>query len=146
MDLFDTQSLEFLLSQVIRLHHSRTHALLGKLGIYPGQMPILLLLWKKDGLSQKEIADVIGLKPATITVMINRMEKAGWLERRSDSEDLRVSRVYLTEQAHLHRAQVEQVFITVNKECFSEFTDQEKVLLRRFLLHMRDNLEIQCCE
>ncbi len=140
MNFSDSESLEFLLAQVIRLHHHRTQILLGELGIYPGQPPILFMLWKKDGRSQKEFAERLGLKPATITVMLKRMERAGWVERRSDSEDLRVSRVYLTEQAKKIRPKVEQVLNTIYEECFEGFTDQEKVLLRRFLIHMRNNL------
>lgn len=140
MSLFDTESLESMFTQVIRLHHYRTQMLLGVLGIYPGQPPILFKLWEKDGRSQKELAGVSGLKPATITVMLNRMEKAGWLERRGDPEDLRVSRVYLTEQAKSIRPQVEQILKTIYKECFDGFTDQEKALLQQFLIKMRNNL------
>ena len=144
MELFDSESLEFLLGQVIRLHYHRTHMLLRELGIYPGQPSILFLLWEKDGRSQKELAEKIGLKPATVTVMLNRMEKAGWLDRRPDPEDLRVSRVNLTKQAKEIRPRVEQLLKTIYEESFKGFTDQEKVLLRRFLMHMRNNLGQVC--
>lgn len=146
MSLSETDSLEFLLSQVIRLQHYRTHMLLGELGLYPGQPPILFKLWKNDGCSQKEIAEKLGLKPATITVMLNRMEKAGWLERRSDPGDLRISRVFLTEKARAIRPKVEQKLQTIYEECFAGFTGEEKILLRRFLMHMRNNLKSACRE
>ncbi|PKM81188.1 MAG: MarR family transcriptional regulator [Firmicutes bacterium HGW-Firmicutes-14] len=140
MNFYDNESLEFLFAQVMRLHHHRTQKLLGELGIYPGQPPILFMLWKKDGRSQKEFAEMLGLKPATITVMLKRMEKAGWVERKPDPEDLRVSRVFLTERAEKFRPKVKQVLNTIYEESFEGFTQEEKVLMKRFLICMRNNL------
>jgi len=137
-------SLNFLLAQVIRLHHYRFQMLLGELGIHQGQPPILFLLWKKDGRSHKELADTLGLKPATITIMINRMEKSGWLQRRPDPEDMRVSRVYLTEKAKKVRPKVEEVLYIMEKECLNGFTNKEKILLRGFLVQMQENLNRAC--
>jgi DNA-binding MarR family transcriptional regulator len=98
------------------------------------------MLWKKDGRSQKEFAEMLGLKPATITVMLKRMEKAGWVERKPDPEDLRVSRVFLTERAEKFRPKVKQVLNTIYEESFEGFTQEEKVLMKRFLICMRNNL------
>jgi len=98
MNNLEIDSMNYLLGQVIRFYHQRTHMQLGKIGLYPGQPPILFMLWNKDGRSQKEFAEKLSLKPATITVMLRRMEKAGILERRIDAEDSRISRVYLTER------------------------------------------------
>lgn len=140
MNIPNTDSLDFLLAQVIRLHHARAHNLFGKLGLYRGQPPILFMLWKKDGRTQKEIAEKLQLKPATITDTLQRMEKSGLLERRPDPEDLRVSRVYLTEKGIKLQSEVEKVLQTLEGECFEGFTMEEKVLLRRFFIQMRDNL------
>ena len=66
-----------ILLEVIRFHYCRTHKLLEDVGIYPGQPPMLLELKKKGGQSQSELANRLNIKPATVTVMINRMEKVG---------------------------------------------------------------------
>lgn len=146
MDFFETDSMNFVLGQLIRVYHCRTHMLLGKLGLYPGQPPILFMLWKKDGCSQKELAEKLHVKPATITVMLRRMEKAGLLERREDSQDLRVSRVYLAQKGKEILQQLEEVLKVVEKECYKGFTDEERILLRRFLIQMRENLINSCKE
>lgn len=140
MSFFDQNSLESLLAQVIKTHHQRTHLLLGKLGLYPGQPAILFMLWEKDGRTQKELANKLGLKPATISIMVKRMEKAGLVERQEDREDLRISRIYVTEQGKKIRLEVETVVKELNDQCFNGFTMEEKLLLRRFLLQMLDNL------
>ena len=50
-----------------------------ELGIYPGQIPVLGLLAYKDGLSQREIAEKLRIKPPTVNVTVQRLEKAGFL-------------------------------------------------------------------
>lgn len=134
------KDLDFLLTQIIRLHHARAHRLFGKLGLYRGQPPILFILWQKDGRTQKEIAERLQLKPATITDGLKRMERAGLLERRPDPGDRRVSRVYLTDRGKEMQARVEENLMVLNEESFRGFTLEEKVLLRRFFMQIKDNL------
>jgi DNA-binding MarR family transcriptional regulator len=139
-------SLESLLSGFLRLHHQRMFSLLAKLGLYPGQPPILAMLWQQDGRTQKELAENRRLAPATVTVMLQRMEKAGLIERRPDPADHRVTRVYLTESGRTIRSEVEAVRQSIDGSCFAGFTVEERVLLRRFLLQMIDNLERTAAE
>lgn len=140
MDEFNSDSLYSVFSQVIRLHHHRIHSVLEKVGIYPGQPPLLFILKKYGGLSQRELADKLRIKPATITVMLRRMEKAGLVERRQDVQDQRIFRVYLTEQGEKISEEVREVIKSLDTECFNNFTEEELVLLRRFFMQMRDNL------
>ena len=69
-----------------------------ELGIYPGQIPVLGLLAHKDGLSQREIAEKLHIKPPTVNVTVQRLEKAGFLYREADEKDQRISRIYMTEK------------------------------------------------
>jgi len=134
-----------MLHQVRGLHHCRTHKLLDKLGVYPGQPPLLFALHKQDGQSQKELSEKLSIQPATITMMVRRMTKAGLLERRQDTKDQRISRVYLTEQGKDVRKKVAAAVDEIEKECFKDFTEQEEELLGRLLFKMKQNL-IEACE
>jgi DNA-binding MarR family transcriptional regulator len=134
------ESLDFLLVQICRLHHARAYTLLEELGLYRGQPPVLFALWEREGLTHSELAARLHVKPATITKMINRMEKSGFVQRRSDSEDQRVSRVYLTDAGRAIQNEVERVWRTLLEETFVGFSLEERLLLRRFFLQMRDNL------
>jgi len=136
----EPESIDFLLAQVCRLHHARAHTLLEELGLYRGQPPMLHALWEQEGLTHGGLAERLHVQPATITKMIQRMEKAGFLERRSDPEDQRVSRVYLTDAGRAIQAEVRQVWRTLEGETFAGFTLEERVLLRRFFLQIRENL------
>ena len=135
-----SESIDFLLAQICRLHHARAHTLLEELGLYRGQPPVLFALWEQEGATHGELAARLHVKPATITKMLKRMEKAGFVERRSDPADQRVSRVYLTDAGRSIRNEVEQVWCTLEDETFVGFSPEERMLLRRFFLQMRDNL------
>ena len=91
------EDLDHLMAQVSRLHHTRAHALLRDIGLHRGQPPLLFALWDEDGQSQAALAERLGIAPATLTRMVQRMERAGFVERRADPADERLSRVHLTE-------------------------------------------------
>lgn len=134
------ESLDFLLGNICHLHHSRVHKLLESLGLYRGQPPVLRVLWNQEGPTQTELAEHLKITPATMTKMLQRMEKAGFIQRKTDPEDQRISRVYLTENGRAVQNEVEAVFLQIEKETFAGFTQEERVQLRRFLLQMRQNL------
>jgi len=136
----ESESLDQLLAQICRLKHARVQALLETLGLYEGQPSMLRTLWAEEGLTHTELARRQRVQPATITKMIQRMEKAGFVERRPDLLDERVSRVYLTETGHAVQTGVRGVWHTLEKEAFAEFSEEERALLRQFLCQIRDNL------
>lgn len=144
MDLPDNDSLYALFGRVVRLHYCRMHMLLEKVGVYPGQPPLLFTLNRMDGQSQRELAEKLHIKAATITVMVKRMESAGLVERRADPDDQRIVRVYLTEQGRVVLGKVREVFKTMEGECFCNFTAEEQIILRRLFMQMRENLLKVC--
>jgi DNA-binding MarR family transcriptional regulator len=135
-----TETVSHLLRQVCRVHHSRARVLLDKIGLYRGQPPMLEALFKQEGRSHSELAERLHVRPPTITKMIQRMERAGFVERRQDVEDERVSRVYLTQAGRAIGEDLQQVQHQLEEEAFAGFTLEERVLLRRFFLQIRDNL------
>jgi DNA-binding MarR family transcriptional regulator len=135
-----SESIDFLLAQVCRLHHSRARTLLEEFGLFRGQPPLLFALWEKEGLTHSELAEHLHVQPATITKMIKRMERAGFIERSQDAEDQRVSRVYLTDAGRSIRDAVEGVLCELEEQTFAGFRSEERALLNQFLLRIRNNL------
>jgi DNA-binding MarR family transcriptional regulator len=68
------------------------------------------------------------------------MEKAGLVERKHDAEDQRISRVYLTQDGRALQGNVEQAWRRLEDEIFADMTLEERMLLRRLFLQMRENL------
>jgi DNA-binding MarR family transcriptional regulator len=137
----EAESLDSLFAQCCRLKHARIHTLLETLGLYRGQPSVLRALWEQEGLMHTDLAHRLQVQPATITKMLQRMEKAGFVERRPDPDDQRVSRVYLTEAGRSVQAGVQQVWRQLEEEAFAGFTLEERVLLRRFFVDIRENLQ-----
>lgn len=65
-------------------------------GLTLAQSFILLALYEQDGLGVKGLAERLFLDSSAITGLIDRMEKEGLLERRTDPEDRRAFQINLT--------------------------------------------------
>lgn len=68
-------------------------------GVSLSQWRVVGALVMQPGLTQKEIADKVGIEGATLVPIIDKMEKEGLLKRKPDSSDRRVNRIYLTQKA-----------------------------------------------
>ena len=102
---------------------------------------MIFSLHQNRGMSQRELAKKMKLTPPTITSGIKKMEKQGLIERRPDEQDQRIMRLYLTEKAENCLEQVWDVINKMEEMLVSGFSIEEKILLRRFLLQMLDNLK-----
>jgi DNA-binding MarR family transcriptional regulator len=116
------------------------HQLFEELGLYRGQYWLLRAWWEQDGLTHTELSERARVRPATISKTMDRMEKAGFVVRKPDADDQRVSRVFLTVAGRALQEGVDQMWNQLEAETFAGFTSQEEILLRRFLQQMRDNL------
>ncbi len=140
MEILSKDSSYYIFLEVIRFHYYRTHVLLEEIGVYPGQPPMLFILNQEDGLSQKKLANKLKIKPSTITVMLKRMEKANLIVRKKDVKDQRVSRVYLTEKGKKVCEDTIKVVKQIERECFKDFTEEEKETLKSLFLKMKNNI------
>ncbi len=134
-------NLQMLLVKISHLYFAGSYEKLTKLGLHPGQVPMLRLLSKKGNLSQREIAEALHVKPPSVAVSIKRMESAGLLERKPDVKDQRITRISLSPKGKETADAIYQLFLENADELFQGFTESEQHLLRRFLLQIIKNLE-----
>jgi DNA-binding MarR family transcriptional regulator len=116
------------------------HALLDELGLYRGQPAMLRALWAGDGVTHSALAGQLAKSPATITKTVKRMERAGFVERKPDPKDERLSRVYLTAAGRDVQAAVEQVWQAFELQAFEGFTKEEMATLRSLLKRVCHNI------
>ncbi|PYI52531.1 MarR family winged helix-turn-helix transcriptional regulator [Paenibacillus flagellatus] len=133
-------SITHLMSKLLRQHHSNSHLLLKSNDVHPGQPPLLFLLARHDGLRQHELAERLRVKPATVTVMVNRLVKNGLVERRADPDDQRATRVYLTAKGRGAVDEVRGALQESEAHALEGVTPEERMELRRILLRMYDNV------
>lgn len=135
-----TESTSYMLAQVCKLHRYKASELLSTIDLYVGQEMFLVHLWQREGLTLSEMADNLYVQPATITRMLERMEKAGLVERRKDFEDQRVSRIFLTQAGRTLHEPVHHLWAELERIAMANFTLEERILLRRLLLQVVQNL------
>ncbi|NLG29183.1 MAG: MarR family transcriptional regulator, partial [Chloroflexi bacterium] len=92
----EARALDHLIAHVSHLHYDRARMLFDTIGLYRGQPPVLRHLEEQPGLSHSELAARLGIRPATVSKMLDRMERAGFVMRQPDALDQRVSRVFLS--------------------------------------------------
>jgi DNA-binding MarR family transcriptional regulator len=131
----------YLLAHVCRAHHTRVRARLHELGLYRGQQFVLCALWEEEGVTHSELADHLNVHPATVSNGLKRMERAGFVERRPDPEDQRVSRVYLTDAGREIRGAVEGVWATLEEQTLKGFSAEDQATLECLLERVYENLE-----
>ena len=123
-----------------RLHHMALRAVLQGDFLPPAQLSALKVIIRSPGMSQRELADALHIQRATATVMLQKMEKAGFIDRRPDREDQRVSRIYPTEMAI---AQENEKRLAVNdyfQHCFTGLEPEEFRQLEQILSKLGNNI------
>jgi DNA-binding MarR family transcriptional regulator len=134
------EALGYLLVEVSKLHRAHAHAALEDLGLYRGQNFVLIALSEQEGLAQSELAEKLLVRPPTISNSLERMEAAGWIERRPDPDDRRISRVYLTEAGRALQESVSSLWHDLETQTFAGLTSEQRDSLWEMLLQIRENL------
>ena len=68
-------------------------------GVTRAQWAVLSRLDRFEGLKQSELAEMLDLQPITLTRLLDRLCDSGLIERRSDPNDRRAKRLFLTAAA-----------------------------------------------
>ena len=123
----------FLLAKAYQKAHGNFKKRLHTYGLTPIQHLILEALWKEDGLSAGDIGKKLVLDGATLSGVLDRLASGGWVLKKSDAEDKRVQRIFLTSKSKDLRPKLSQARDRTNEDLLKPFTLEEKVLLKRFL-------------
>ena len=78
------------------------------------------------GCTQKELAEKMQVKPSTLNVMIGRMEKNGYIEKKQDEKDSRKSRIYFTEKGRSICEDGHKKFVMIQEKLQEYFTKEEQ--------------------
>ena len=93
-----------------------------------------------DGKTQLEIANHIHLKPPTVSVALAKLEKEGYIERKSDPMDARCTRVYLTEKGKSIHERAHSTIETLEANATKGLSDEEIKQLNLLLFKVRENI------
>ena len=86
--------------RAVQLHRQLMTRQMLEHGIHPSQSFALREIAHCDGITQRDLADKLNISRPTLTVTLQKMEKARLVERRADERDQRYTRLYLTTEGH----------------------------------------------
>jgi MarR family transcriptional regulator for hemolysin len=109
-------------------------------GVTLNQWRVVGSLVFKPGLTQKEIADKMGIEGATLVPVIDKMEKDGLLKRKTDLTDRRANRIYLTPKADSLWQSMTECALKIRKSSTKNISDADIQITLDTLRKIYDNL------
>ncbi len=106
-------------------------------GLTPQQFALLAFLWREDGLSQVELSDRTEIDRSTIGGLVDRLSRAGHVERRRSSSDRRICMVFLTESGRGLREDLSKMALRVRQYFTRDISEEEYETLSRLLAKIR---------
>lgn len=98
---------------------------------------ILLHLFKnEEGLTQSELANRIGITPASMSAQIERLHRDGWVQRRSLCEDRRCNRIQLADRGQETAAQIMRTANQVRDELLEGLPNSDIKVCEMVLKHI----------
>ncbi|MEM9624054.1 MAG: MarR family winged helix-turn-helix transcriptional regulator [Pseudomonadota bacterium] len=104
------------------------------------QWGVLTTLTGRPGLTQTELADLVGIGRAPLGKLIDKLEAQNWVERRPDPEDRRVNRLYLVRSTSSIDEPTQSISNQVVNELLEDLPESDQLAFRRALEHMHRKL------
>lgn len=140
----DTRSwdlrLGYLIHDVSRLRRVSFDRELAPLGITRSQWWVLAFISRNDGLQQTRLAFELDVGKVALGSLIDRLEASGFVERRADSKDRRVKRVFLTDAARELMSKIQPINDEFNAKILEGIPREDLELTSRTLYAMKQKL------
>lgn len=111
-----------------------------------GQNRILALLTMQEGVSQKDLAYLLGIRPQSLSEALAKLEEDGMITRKHNEEDQRVVNVFLTDAGRGRAEKVAEDRKKSASDIFSVLTEEEKEQLSAILDKLVGGLDEQLAE
>lgn len=135
-----TQHLGFLINDVARLMRRDFNRRAQHLGLTQAQWHTLVLLARHEGCNQVALADMLDVQPISLARVLDRLQDAGFIERRPDPEDRRAFRLYLTEKAAPILEQIWERGAETREAAMTGLPREAQEALAKMLISVRANL------
>jgi DNA-binding MarR family transcriptional regulator len=110
-------------------------------GVTRGQWYFLRVLWSRDGVSQRELSERVGMMEPTTVIALRGMEKAGLIRRVRSADDKRKAQVWLTAKAKRLRQRLLALARRINNEALAGIAGTELAAFRHAIAKMTANLD-----
>jgi DNA-binding MarR family transcriptional regulator len=104
-----------------------------ELGVSMVQLGALFHLVGEDGCLHKQLGDALGIQPAAVSGLVDRMAAAGLVQRRPCSDDARAQRLHATAAGKRIAARAAPVVAEMQAALVAGFSPDEIAIVARFL-------------
>ena len=116
--------------------------------------PLLHLRAWGDGVTQKELAERVGLDSSSLVRLLDILEAKGWLERRADVADRRSKRIFLTSEGNAAVAHIRATMLEAERSMLQDLDDAEveamlggvQKIRARIETHIQTNIQAQASD
>lgn len=130
----------FLLNDVARLMRTVYDRRVKALGLTRSQWWVLNHLYRNDGVTQTELAEILEIEKPTLGRLLDRLEAKGWVRRADDAADRRAWRVYLTDEVEPAMRELRTVAAELRRDALAGLSASERERFVDTLLAIKANL------
>ena len=128
-----------MLSLVSKIHEKGNRYIIEELknngaeGLVPSHGDILVCLYRSGKMTMKDIANCIHRTKPTVTVLVDKLEKLGYLKREASDEDSRSTNIVLTQKGKDFQATFEKISEELNEMLYKNLSPEESELIEKLL-------------
>ncbi|MGP4025543.1 MarR family winged helix-turn-helix transcriptional regulator [Actinomadura sp. 3N407] len=119
----------FLLARASGLMVRATNARLAHHDLRARHFSVLSYVCDRDGASQRQLADFLGLDPSPVVALLDTLEAAGLIERRPHPSDRRARLIVPTPEGRTLRDKAKTDVVEAREQVLSCLTTRERELL-----------------
>lgn len=126
--------------KTLHLHRQLMLRTLAGDGLHPGHAMCLRLVALHDGISQRDLAEMLHLSRPRVTTILQSLEREGAVVRRADESDQRLTRVYLTAEGRRLDGEWRKLSAAYVKQTFGALSQSDLEELERLLGELADHV------
>jgi DNA-binding MarR family transcriptional regulator len=130
----------FILHDVARLLRTTYDRRVRELDLTRSQWWVLTHLFRKDGITQSELAETLELEKPSLGRLLDRLEGKGWIRREACPNDRRAKRIFLTEAADAPMQVMREIASGVREDALSGLSNDDRDRFVDILLTIKSNL------
>jgi len=117
------------LAQLGTSHRVLLDKSLQRIGLFAGQVNILIQLWKEDGLTQADLSERLSVAPPTISKMVKSLMEAEFVRSEKSDADGRLTLIFLTDIGRTVREDVETIWEELEDRLVADLSPGQRLLL-----------------
>jgi MarR family transcriptional regulator for hemolysin len=130
----------FLLQDVARLMRREFNRRVQDLELTQAQWRALSIMGRKPGMRQCDLADILEMQPISVGRLLDRLQAAGWVDRKADPGDRRATQLYLTDRAEPILSKLRKKGAETRAAALTGISEKEQQQFLDILTRMRANM------